>query len=306
MQVLSHPCWLPSAYPRARFRIPLSFLHLLSYCIAAESVSSVRVGDTFVANMAPESVRTRQVFSLLRLRAMATILLQDAHTLLPSNALQTIAVGSDGRTMLAAPLPGCGDGSEGGWALMRGSIFCDENALRQPHVSVSLHRHEIPAPLHPSKAEGDDREAGAGGGVGLLGGLMSKLKDGLQKDDMNVLESILCVCEATEEEREGAHGKTIDEQERSRQDRRLLLAGGKRSIDKGSDVGDAAAATDTRGLAAKSGAAGAAVRVFVSIRASRSCARAVSCVCASICKCVLHPYPNSDKSHACRLRHRRR
>jgi hypothetical protein len=123
---------------------------------------------------------------------------------------------------------------------------------------------------------------------------------------MNVLESILCVCEATEEEREGAHGKTIDEQERSRQDRRLLLAGGKRSIDKGSDVGDAAAATDTRGLAAKSGAAGAAVRVFVSIRASRSCARAVSCVCASICKCVLHPYPNSDKSHACRLRHRRR
>ena len=250
-----------------------SFISCHIYCIAAERASSARVGDAFVANVAPESVRTRQVFSLLRLRAMATIVLQDAHTLLPCNTLQMIAVGSDGRTMLAAPLPGCRDGSEGGWALMRGSIFCDENALRQPHVSVGLHRHEIPAPLHPSKAECDDREAGAGGGVGLLGGLMSKLKDGLQKDDMNVLESILCVCEATEEEREGAQGKTMDEQERSRQDRRLLLAGGKRSIDKGSDTGDDAAARDTHSLAAKSGASGAAVRI--SIRASRSCARAV-------------------------------
>ena len=86
--------------------------------------------------------------------------------------------------MVAAPLPAAGGDGGGAWALMRGSIFREENILQLPEVSSRLFRDEIPPPPYPSTND----ESGAmgdsgGGGGGLFGGLISKLKDGLGRED---------------------------------------------------------------------------------------------------------------------------
>lgn len=98
--------------------------------------------------------------------------------------MQTLAVSGDARVMVAAPLPAAGGDGGGAWALMRGSIFREENILQLPEVSSQLFSDEIPPPPYPStNDEGGAVGGSGGGGGGLFGGLISKLKDGLGRED---------------------------------------------------------------------------------------------------------------------------
>ncbi|EKX52511.1 R-SNARE protein [Guillardia theta CCMP2712] len=154
-----------------------------------------------------------RIHSLLLLRNLGRIKLQEHHSLLRPNALQTMAVGQDGRVFVSAPFGG-GDS----WNLMRGAIFTGENAIRYPQVSSSLFLEEV-------KVVREERtEAPKGGAEGLLGGLLSKFKG---KDANQSMEELL-----EEEEDEGrlagSHKVAKEEgdaEAEAREQRRQLFSG---------------------------------------------------------------------------------
>jgi len=86
------------------------------------------------------------LLSLLQLRPLLSVSLQEAHPLLPRSALHFTSVAADGRMLLAAPTSfGSSNGSPSS-ALFRASLFRDENALQLPALAARLVRSDLGAP----------------------------------------------------------------------------------------------------------------------------------------------------------------